>query len=55
MAKCNICGKEGCSCQMKEGVCKECRKKAQSQPIEQPKINIKVNLPKTENSDNLRS
>jgi hypothetical protein len=46
MASCIKCNKEvGCSCSLKDGVCKECRRAAQNEPA--PKINVTVNIPKS--------
>lgn len=55
--KCIQCERDVCSCQLKGGICKSCRKLAESQPIEQSKedkINITVQLPKQQESE-LRS
>lgn len=46
MANCVKCNKETCSCSLREGLCKDCRKAAQEP---QEKINVTVKLPKPTN------
>jgi hypothetical protein len=43
---CTKCGKDTCSCQIKDGLCKACRKAVQNE-----KIQLTINIPKEENSE----